>query len=99
MMGIYVGNLRNRKMTTCQVLVLCAVLLLVAMPVVAALTGDLYGILLDPKGDAVGGAKVTTKNQATGAEREVITDVRGEFVSLQLELGAYEVRIEKSGFR
>jgi len=99
MMGIYVGNLRNRKMTTCQVLVLCAVLLLVAMPVVAALTGDLYGILLDPKGDAVGGAKVTIKNQATGAEREVITDVRGEFVSLQLELGAYEVRIEKSGFR
>src|SRR5216684_3486407 len=95
----YAGSFRDRKIARRQLLTLCALLLLVAMPVVAALTGDLYGILLDPKGGAVGGAKVTIKNQATGAEREVITDARGEFVSLQLELGAYEVRIEKSGFR
>src|SRR6267154_3839291 len=99
MMGIYVRNLGNRKMATCQVLVLCAVLLLVAMPVFAALTGDLHGTVIDPKGSVVEGAKISVRSTATGAVREVNSDSRGEFAALQLEIGIYEVRIEKAGFR
>ncbi len=95
----YVGSLSNREMATCRFLTSCAVLLLVAMPVFAALTGDLQGTVVDPNGATVEGAKISVRNAATGAVREVTSDSRGEFATLQLEVGRYEVRIEKAGFR
>jgi len=70
-----------------------------ALPAFAALTGDLQGSLLDPKGAAVEGAKILVKNAATGAVREISTDGHGDFAALQLEIGDYEVRVEKTGFR
>jgi hypothetical protein len=76
-----------------------AVVVFVALPVFAALTGDLQGTLVDPKGAAVEGAKVTVKNLASGIEREVVTDSQGEFAALQLEIGNYEIRVERAGFR
>src|SRR5215510_1919284 len=76
-----------------------AVLVFVALPALAALTGDLQGTLLDPKGAAVDGAKISVRNMATGAVREISTDDRGDFAALQLEIGEYEVRVEKAGFR
>jgi hypothetical protein len=93
-----VGNLGNRKIVIRQVLALCAIWLLTAMPLLAALTGDLQGTVIDPKGATVEGAKISVRNPATGAVREVFSDSRGEFALLQLEVGIYEVRIEKSGF-
>lgn len=79
--------------------VLVTVLVFLVLPAFAALTGDLQGTLLDPKGAAVDGAKISVKNMATGAVREISTDERGDFAALQLEIGEYEVRAEKVGFR
>src|SRR5713226_5586927 len=94
----YVRNIGDRKMVIRQLLALFAVWLLTAMPVLAALTGDLQGTVIDPKGATVEGAKISVRNPATGAVREVTSDSRGEFALLQLEVGIYEVRIEKAGF-
>lgn len=93
------GSLRNRTVTTFQLLGLCVALLLIAMPVLAALTGDLQGTVFDPNGATVDGAKISIRNPATGAVRVVTSDPNGEFAALQLEVGKYEVRIEKTGFR
>ena len=62
----YVGSLRSdRKMSKGQLLVLCAMLLLTAIPVLAALTGDLQGTIFDPNGLPVSQATVSIKNLAS----------------------------------
>jgi len=95
-----VGSLRSdRKMGIGQLLALCLILLLTAIPVLAALTGDLQGTIFDPKGLPVSQATVTIKNLATGTTRTLSTSDAGEFSSQQLDIGAYEIRIEKQGFR
>ncbi len=99
MKRIDMGSLGNRKMATFQFLVMAAVLLLVAMPVLAALTGDLQGTIFDPGGLPISQAAVTIKNLATGVTRTLSTSDVGEFSSQQLDIGAYEVRIEKQGFK
>jgi len=95
----YVGSFRDLKIARYQLLALFAVWLLTAMPVLAALTGDLQGTVVDPNGAIVEGAKISVRNPATGVVREITSDSRGEFSTLQLEVGRYEVRIEKVGFR
>jgi hypothetical protein len=72
---------------------------LCSLPVFAALTGDISGTVTDPNGAVVAGAKITVKNLATGAVRTVTTSDVGQFSVPQLELGTYEVTVEKSGFR
>src|SRR2546430_1350292 len=75
------------------------VLLLAALPALAAITGDLQGTIFDVKGLPVSGVTVTVKNAATGAARTLTTNDAGEFASQQLDVGTYDIRIEKQGFR
>jgi hypothetical protein len=72
---------------------------LFALPVFAVLTGDIRVTVRDPQGLAVSGATVTIRNVSTGLTRTLMTDDAGEFSALQLDVGTYEVRVEKSGFR
>jgi Carboxypeptidase regulatory-like domain len=72
---------------------------LVALPVFAASTGDISGTVTDQTGAVVQGATVTVKSLATGAIRTVVTNQYGEFSVPQLELGNYQVKIEKTGFK
>lgn len=74
------------------------VALFCAFPLLAALTGDLQGTVLDPNGLAVSGATVTIKNLGTDVKRTVTTTPQGEFSTLQLDIGPYELTIEKQGF-
>jgi hypothetical protein len=74
------------------------VLMLCAGPVLAALTGDLQGTVLDGKGLAIAAAKVTIKNLGTGVTRTLTTTDAGEFSAQQLDIGPYELTIEKAGF-
>jgi hypothetical protein len=83
-------------MEACTVL---ALILCLALPVFAALTGDIEGTVFDPSGAVVTAAKVTIRNLATGTVRTAITNDQGQFAVLQLDLGNYEVRVEKPGFR
>src|SRR5580658_9412373 len=76
-----------------------AALLVCALPALAALTGDIRGLVLDPQNLPVEGAQVTLKNQDTGLTRVTTTDSSGSFSELQLDVGTYQVRVERSGFR
>lgn len=65
----------------------------------AALTGDVAGTVLDPSGAVIAEANVTVRSFATGAVRTTVTNAQGQFSVMQLELGSYEVKVEKKGFR
>src|SRR5712692_3610356 len=80
---------------------LSAVLMLglfLALPVLAALTGDLQGTILDPNGLAVAGAAVSIKNVGTGVARTLTSTSAGEFSAQQLDIGPYELKVERKGF-
>jgi len=72
---------------------------LTSLPMLAAVTGDISGTVIDPHGAVVPGANVTIKSLATGTVRTVTTSNVGQFSVPQLELGTYEVKIEKAGFK
>jgi len=82
-----------------HLLVAVGVLSLLALPALADLTGDVIGTVTDASGAGVVGAKVTIKNAATGAIRVVTTGQGGEFSAPQLEIGKYQVTVEKDGFK
>jgi hypothetical protein len=72
---------------------------LFTLPAFAALTGDLSGTVTDPQGAVVSNAKITVKLISTGAVRTVTSSDVGQFSVPQLELGTYEITVEKSGFK
>jgi hypothetical protein len=65
----------------------------------AASTGDLSGTAVDSSGAVISGATVTVKNLATGAIRTITTNEFGQFSVPQLDLGSYEIKVEKTGFK
>jgi hypothetical protein len=90
------GETMRTRLTLLTVLLLSCLL---AVPAFAALTGDLQGTVLDPTGAAVPGAKITIRNKATGITKTVISGQNGEFAALQLDLGEYQLSIEKAGLK
>jgi outer membrane receptor protein involved in Fe transport len=63
-----------------------------------ATTGTLKGLVSDPNGAAVAGAKVTVKNEATGIEQETTSTNDGLFTVTNLPPGKYTVRVTGTGF-
>jgi len=61
-------------------------------------TATLNGIVTDPNGALVPGAKVNLTSQATGLSREVTSSADGLYVFASLAAGLYDVRVEASGF-
>ena len=62
-------------------------------------TGSLSGVVVDPSGSVISGAKVTATSQATGASREARTDDAGHYLIPLLPIGVYTLRVEFAGFR
>lgn len=78
--------------------------LLVALVTMQSAFGDnLYasirGTVVDPSGAVVAGAKLTATNMATGLTYTTTSSDDGLFAFLQLPIGDYSVRVEKSGFK
>lgn len=69
------------------------------VPAYAALTGDIEGTVTDKSGAVVSEATVKVRNANTGIVRTLTTNSLGQFAALLLELGNYEITVEKSGFR
>ncbi|MDP9268601.1 MAG: TonB-dependent receptor [Acidobacteriota bacterium] len=87
------------KTTLRIVSVLCVLLLLTwNAPAQDASTAQLHGLVRDPKGALVQGAKVTVKDEQRGLERTTTTDQNGEYQLLQLVPGRYTVSVEAPGF-
>ncbi len=81
-------------------LALAAALLLVGLPALGQLgSGQIEGTVLDQSGAVIPDARVTVRNQATGAERILTSDATGLYRVVNLAPGLYSVKAEKSGFQ
>jgi carboxypeptidase family protein len=60
-------------------------------------TGAIAGLVKDPSGAAVVGAKVTITDR--GTTFDTITNGQGEYVAGPLKIGRYNVSVEKTGFK
>lgn len=63
-----------------------------------AINGQIEGLVTDPSGAVVPGAKVTVSNIETGFQRTATTDSDGLYRIPLLPLGAYRVTVEAQGF-
>lgn len=61
--------------------------------------GTMTGVVTDPSGAVVAGAKVTIINEATHLERSATTNESGSFVVPNLPPGNYSVAVEAAGFK
>jgi hypothetical protein len=87
-----------------RLLPIFVVAVLLAMPCLAigqasGTTGEIRGTVYDEQGALVTNAKVVVKNTATGITRDLVTDERGRFRALLLQVGTYEITVEKERFR
>jgi hypothetical protein len=82
--------------------ILCVLSLLVpssALMAQVGTEGSILGIVTDPSGAVIGGAKVTVTNLNTGLTKTAETDAGGSFEILQLPRGPYSVSALFAGFK
>ena len=60
--------------------------------------GRVIGIVTDPQGAAVAGAKVTVTNVGTNVSWNTVTDGKGSYQVLDVPIGMYKVTVESRGF-
>jgi outer membrane receptor protein involved in Fe transport len=72
---------------------------LAVMTATAQTTGDIRGIVKDPSGAVIAGARVTATLVSEAIERTGITDNTGEFTIPTVPVGTYSVRIQAPGFK
>lgn len=62
-------------------------------------TGSIQGLVTDPSGAVVGGAKISISNKATGHVITIKTTSAGAYTSGALTPGDYTLRAEAQGFK
>jgi hypothetical protein len=78
----------------------CAIFLVaVGLAKAADLYGSIRGTVTDSTGAAVPGASVTATNMATNVTQHVTTKEDGSYSFLQLPIGDYAVKVEKTSFQ
>jgi len=65
----------------------------------AGFPGQLGGVVLDPSGAVVSGARVSLTNSATGATIDAITNPAGRWIVSNLPSGPGKLRVEANGFQ
>ena len=65
----------------------------------AQVGASISGTITDATGGFLAGANVTVRNLETGSLRILSADDAGRYVAPSLEVGLYEIRAEKTGFR
>jgi hypothetical protein len=86
------------KMSKLAVL-LCLFALLGAIAWGQGLFATLTGVVSDPSGALVNGAKVTLKDAASGSERQTTTNSDGYFTFASVPVGSYQLSVEAQGFQ
>lgn len=83
-------------------LLLGAMFVLLCMPFLASAQagrGSISGVVFDPSGAVVNGAKVTALNRATGVTLHTVTNESGLYGFVSLNPGLYEVTASQTGFQ
>jgi outer membrane receptor protein involved in Fe transport len=79
---------------------LCFVSLILSLGAAAQVqNGQITGTVADPSGAVVARAKIIVQNLGTGYEINVQTNDTGIYTANELNVGAYMVRVEASGFK
>jgi hypothetical protein len=60
--------------------------------------GSIVGLVRDPSGAVVPGAKVTVQDADRGTQFVTTTNPQGEYIASPLKVGRYQVTVEKPGF-
>jgi hypothetical protein len=94
----------NSDQEVSQRLIWTALLLLVvffaALPLGAqSATGVIQGYVLDPTGAVTAEVKVTATNVLTNQTRSTMSDETGRYQFVELPVGEYQIRAEKTGFK
>src|SRR5262245_35963006 len=74
-------------------------LTLIGLASAQAPTGTIAGVVRDPSGAAVGGARIEVVSLATGLLRPTISSEEGDYSVPALLAGEYEVTAQTPGFR
>ncbi len=61
-------------------------------------SGSIVGLIRDPSGAVVSGAKISVRDLDRGTELSVTTNGQGQYVAAPIKVGTYQVTVEKSGF-
>ncbi|PWT85041.1 MAG: hypothetical protein C5B58_03710, partial [Acidobacteria bacterium] len=61
--------------------------------------GRIRGTVTDPSGAAVAAVKVSLINEANGMRRDTQTGPTGEYILLEVPVGAYSLEVNQSGFK
>lgn len=70
-----------------------------SLPAQSIVTGGVAGIITDPTGAVVTGAKLTLTNPANGDTFNVASSATGDYVFALLKPGAYTLSVSKQGFK
>ena len=62
-------------------------------------TGRIIGVVTDPSGSVIRGARITATNVATGVSEETVSGDDGSYQIPALPIGEYQVSAEAPGFR
>ncbi len=73
--------------------------LLITQGLFAQTTGDIRGLVTDPSGAVISGAKVSATLKGEGTERHAVTENSGQYTLPTLAVGSYTVRIQAPGFK
>jgi carboxypeptidase family protein/TonB-dependent receptor-like protein len=65
----------------------------------ASITGSISGVVSDPSGAVITGAKVVAINVDTGVRTTLTTDSKGFYNFASLPVGTYDLEISQMGFR
>ena len=63
------------------------------------ITGSITGVVTDPTGSVIPGAKVTAINTSTGVTNTATTNGAGIYYLRFLQIGQYKITIEGAGFK
>jgi hypothetical protein len=86
---------KARKFLSVGIFFLCAASLALAQ----AGRGSVSGLITDPAGAVVAGAKVVLLNQATGVTQRTVTSSAGLYTFISLNPGVYQVTASQKGFK
>jgi hypothetical protein len=93
--------MKTRNPSTCAIwnsLCLCILLLCTGIAFGQAGRGGVNGLVTDPTGAIVPGAKVTLLNHATGVEQHSVTTAAGLYSFVSLTPGVYQITATMQGF-
>lgn len=77
---------------------LAALLVLASIPAWAQYEAAIRGVVTDPSGAMVAGARIVAINQATQVQRSTLTTAAGAYEIAQLPPGLYNVKVTAQGF-